>query len=617
MQDFLLPSRRTHLFQRLGLFCAALLLFAAGARAAPGDLATGLTGGTGVSYDDVHNHLYFVDFNAGALKRVKLTPDCEAGPPPACVVETVATGFVHPQGLAVHAELGVAYLTTRDDPGTTGALWRVDLTNGVRTLITFNLDAPQQIVLDPATNSAYTVGSSSGKLWRVNLSSGVHAAVATGLDKPVGLAVRADRTRAYVSEQVGAGGRLAEIDLATGARLRNVAVTPSPPFHLAWTDSTEITLYVAERGPGNRISRVDLPSSVLLPIATGLPPSPAGLAVNLPAGAIYVATDAKVVRLSTVALPMNEPVFLAVGDVPSTSIKDGYANTPAFKDAPFGGTLEILGNLPKLSQTQIGTKKASHYRVLVSKDGGASFSPLTLSWSAERWDAAASTYKPVTVAPALDPVTQKPTDRYRIETECVTNPQRCLPLLLLFRWPSSTDGKVQFKVELYSSVSDTQNLLPASTAGNNLTLQIDNTPPEVTIHAIRRHDTGEVFPACKIISAPVPNSFDFKVTASDPGHHLRSISLEALWGDNRSAPVWSSSYDPTKPGQVDTVGGKFWSGLTNAVVPLSGWAAKCNCAHTFFLTASKRTINGRDYILSKRVHQSLTINNVTSPTLCP
>jgi len=44
-------------------------------------------------------------------------------------------------------------------------------------------------------------------------------------------------------------------------------------------------------------------------------------------------------------------------------------------------------------------------------------------------------------------------------------------------------------------------------------------------------------------------------------------------------------------------------------LPPAGWEAKCNCAHSFTLQVSKRTINGYGDILSSNSYQSITINN--------
>src|SRR5439155_9580070 len=44
-------------------------------------------------------------------------------------------------------------------------------------------------------------------------------------------------------------------------------------------------------------------------------------------------------------------------------------------------------------------------------------------------------------------------------------------------------------------------------------------------------------------------------------------------------------------------------------------AAHCNCAHTFYLSAWKRTIDGYNYLINGTAHQSITINN--TGVACP
>jgi DNA-binding beta-propeller fold protein YncE len=195
------------------------------------DLAAGLTGAIGVAHDNVTNSLYFVDFNAGTLKRIDLTPDCEAGLVACAPPATVTSGLSHPEDVAVNAAAGMGYVTTRDAPGT-GALWRVNLSTGIKSVVTFNLGAPHQIVLG-SPNSAYLVGFNSGRLYQVNLTTGVRTTLISGLDHPVGLAVKADRTRAFVSEQAAGGGRIREIDLVTRTVVRTVVSGLTSPFYLA------------------------------------------------------------------------------------------------------------------------------------------------------------------------------------------------------------------------------------------------------------------------------------------------------------------------------------------------------------------------------------------------
>ena len=587
------------------LILAGLAAAVPAGAAPPVELASGLSGAIGVAHDAIHARLYFVEYGAGTLKRIRLIPGCDLVMPVTCPIDTVAAGFTHPEDVALDVAGNTGYVTTRDDPGTTGALWRVNLTTGVKSLVTFNLGAPHQIVLDVPTNSAYVVGFTSGKLWQIDLTTGVKVPRMLGLGNPVGLAVKADRTRAFVTEQAPA--RLAEIDLMTGVRVRNVVGGLTSPFFLAWTDPAQIALYLVERDPANRVSWVDLTAATKTPVITPLPFRPSGIAVDLPGGAAFVTTDAKVLKASLAGLPMGEPVFLGVGHVPSTSITDGYATTaPGYffqvKHAPFGGTLNIFGNLSNFKA--LG---ATHYRVLVAKGGGMPV-PLKLSWNTYKWNTVTSVYDLVSVAPL-------PTDdRYEIPAEYPALAYRWYPPFLMMQWPSGDNDLYTFSVQILSLSggvwTDLTGLLPAGK--NSLTVLVDNTPATVNLVAIRQHGSGTTVKPCDIVSAGT-HTFDFQVTASDPNHHLLSYSLTAYWGKDKSAAVFPA--ETYAPGHVDAEGPYLWSGVTGTWLPAAGWTASCNCAHTFFLESWKRTIDGYNYLLYGHSQQSVTINN--TGVACP
>lgn len=85
---------------------------------------------------------------------------------------------------------------------------------------------------------------------------------------------------------------------------------------------------------------------------------------------VYITTDKYIVKVNLVEFDLSESVFLGIGNVPSTKIVEGYATTgPGYffnvKHAPFGGTLNLFGNLSKFKE--LGAK---YYKVLISKDGG-------------------------------------------------------------------------------------------------------------------------------------------------------------------------------------------------------------------------------------------------------
>ncbi|NOZ77973.1 MAG: hypothetical protein GXP48_02090 [Acidobacteria bacterium] len=568
------------------------------------ELASGLGAGVGIAYDPTANALYFVEYNSGTLRRMDLVPGCEVASPPTCAVTTLASGFSHPEDIALDLDSGTGYVTTRDDPGTSGALWKVDLGTGARSLVTFNLGAPQQLALDSAHGTAYVVGYDIGRLWKVNLTTGVKVPVTGGLGHPVGLAITTDRTLAYVTEQTGS--RVAEIELSTGTRVRNVATGLTAPFFLSWSDPAETSLWVVQRNPARQVSLIDLVTVTHSPIITGLPSGPSALTFNLASGTAYVTTDSKLMRVQLAQLPMGEPVFLGVGHVPSTSIVDGYATTgPGYffkvTHAPFGGTINILGNLSNFKS--LG---ATHYRVLMTSPGGSP-TPLQSGWKAYRWNPATSTYE-------LTPVGPVPGGGgyYAIPPEYPGAPYRWYPSFLMMRWHSSTNGLHTFGVELYKKTGATYtpltHLLPA--AKNSLSLMIDNSPVDTDVLAVRQVPGGPVS-ACGIVLSG-SNTFDFRIKAYDPNHHLLSYSLRALWGHNKSASIFSDSY----ASNVNAEGPFLWSGVVNAIVPPSGWSAPCDCAYTFYLRTWKRTINGYNYIIRGDAHQSVTIN-ITGSTCAP
>ena len=102
------------------------------------------------------------------------------------------------------------------------------------------------------------------------------------------------------------------------------------------------------------------------------------------------------------------------------------------------------------------------------------------------------------------------------------------------------------------------------------------------------------------------------MTASAPLSHLLGWSLTAYWGDNKSKAVASDTYsNHVSPS-------KLWAGITSTIVPPPGpapWNAtvagdptSTHCAHTFFLDAWDRVINGWGYVHGwSEYHKSITI----------
>jgi len=573
-------------------------------------IATGLKAGVGAALDESKNHLYFVEYGIGILKRIDLSS-------PLYTIDTVASGFSHPEDVQLDLVHGFAYVTTRDAPGT-GALWKVDITTGSKSLVTFNLGGPQQLVLDIANNLAYVVGYNDGRLRRIDLTTGVKTPIIKGLGHPVGLAITKDRKYAYVTEQ-DSPPRISKIDLNIGLKIADIVTGLTAPFFLAWTDVSQNSLYVVERDPANRVSRIDLVTSTKYEVITNLPWRPSGIAVSKQGTAVYITTDKQVVKVDLVEL--TGPIFMGVGHVPSTEINDdGYATTdPGYffqvKHSPFGGTINFFGNL-----TDFRELEATHYAVLVSKDGGA-YEPLNFSWNMYRWNTATHKYELVSVAPDGTTTDGIPTYLIPLEADGDYHPEYWRPSFLFMRWPSGENGLYTFKVKIYQKSGTVWNDLTGSLLApeNSLKLRVDNTHPDVKILSIwQKGPPDKEIKACDIVNTG-KNEFYFKITAFDPNHHLLSYRLTALWGDNKSKSVYYDNYsnhdDSTEP---DYEGLYKWSGKINFNVPrdlpgstgnLKTWSAECNCAHTFYLRAWKRTIDGYNYIHRRDYHKSITINN--------
>lgn len=607
----------------LFMFLAFVILLVGGGNLSFAVTPTLITGGLispiGIALDEPNNHLYFVEYTPGTLKRVDLAD-------PSFPVTDIATDLPKPVGLVLDMDHGLAYVTTNNlegHPPNTGALWKVEISTGAKTLLTFNMGAPKQIVLDLANNEAYTVGYDDGRLRRIDLSTGAKIPVYKALNHPVGIVITKDAKYAYVCEQ-GPPQRIVKIDLIHGFNVGTVTDSfTTPPFFLAWTDSSENSLYVAERGVSplaRKISRVDLLTSAKNEAIQGseLPGQPFGIAVSGQGSSVYISLTNQIIKFDLVDLiGLGEPVFMAVGHVPVSAITpEGYADTlnllPGYfyqvQHCPFGGMVNIFGNFNTF--VTIGAK---YYAIAVTK--GASISYLQHSWIVARWDSTDYKYKPFTMLPALDGY------KYEIpveESDGTYHADLWWYPFWIMRWPSGENGEYTFQIKLYD-VSGNEILpafLPASFNSNNsLLLYVDNTPPEAKINEIFQTPNNPI-EACEIVDKG-NNEFYFNITAYDANQHLLGYHLNALWGDNDSRKINSEFYSSHVAGPPNYA----WSGIINQDVwqddPPGPFQAECCCAHTFYLRVWKRTINGYNYILRRHYHKSITINNVFVPGTIP
>jgi hypothetical protein len=598
----------------LAAVLVVLVLGMAGSAGAvnPKPIATGLSGAIGAALDEVNGNLYFVDYNGGELIRLELNPDClDLDKPDLCPIFPVVGGFSHPEDVALDLGAGLAYVTTRDTPGS-GALYRVDLATNTKTLVTFNLGAPQQLVVRPASGKAYTVGYNDGRLRQIDLATGVKIPLFTGLDHPVGIAVTADERFAYVSEQ-GTTNVISMIDLALGVKVADVAGGLVAPFFLSWADGIGSSVYMPQRNPINDVIKVDLATGTPFPVFTGLPLSPSAAVVSSLGNRLFITTNSEVLVGSIGPDPTLHPDLMGIGHLSVSEIDRhgmGYANSHNgyFQNAPFGGTLSIFANL-----TNFAAGGAEYYRFLVAKPGGGGLDPVTINWGTQKWDPTPpGAYKPFTVKP------EPGKDFYKIPDEYKTGDAAWwYPPFLIMRYPTAENGMYQLTLEVLDAGE-------AVIGTYSKQIFVDNIPPEVDVHNIYQcPSTGSIctkdIKPCDIVNGSDPafltsNRFAFKITARDNEGHLRRYRLYGMYGDNQHIDFAFERYRDFAAGSP-ALGWTpiYWLGpKTEMTEPKE---LTCNCAYTIYLYAWSRTTNGWGYLHQQYVdyHKSFTLNHVSDP----
>jgi|HubBroStandDraft_1064217.scaffolds.fasta_scaffold21568_2 hypothetical protein len=302
--------------------------------------------------------------------------------------QVLGSGYANPECIAVKSDGVHAFVSERS-----GDIVAVSLQSAARsaaTVLTSGLNAPQQIVLNAAESVLYVVEfAAPGRLLAIDVTSNVVSTITSGLDQAVGVALSADETSAYVSEQSSAGGRVREVDLQTGA-ITNVATGFTAPFMLAFLDAADEHLAVVERDPANRIAVIDLSAGNTVTRPTvSLAFRPSALA-PLAGGDVLVTCDAEIDEIALGLSAVTGPLLKGIGFVPFDRISTttGLATTsvdPTYfyqvTNAPFGGTLPIM-----LDHAQAWADGAQYYSVLV--DGAARSD----SWTDYLWDTTTSAY---------------------------------------------------------------------------------------------------------------------------------------------------------------------------------------------------------------------------------
>jgi sugar lactone lactonase YvrE len=528
-------------FRLLSLTSFVLAVAGAAQAAVVTPVLSGVSGAIGQAVDPVTQQIYWVEFNTGIMHRLD----------PFSLTDTpIANGFTNPEDLALYPGQPLAYVTTRD-----GKLWKVATNSNTKSLVTSGLGAPHQIVLDPANFVAYTVDFSGGNLYRVALGGGSTTPLVTGLSNPIGLLMSPDFKTAYVAEP----NRILEIQLPSLAT--NVVVSGlTSSFFMDWADDSHSAIYVAERDPANRVTRVDLsvsPSTTSLIAAVPLRPS--SVVRSGDPNVVYVASDSVISKVE-LASP-GGPVITRIGHIPSTSINwtDGLATTvPSYffyvKNASFGGSVHVMLNFPNMRA--LGAK---YYRVYA---GGT----LQLeTWTNYKWNG--TTFAPQTVAPVFSGLYAVPT-----ATELWATPDLGF-ILDTTKLPNDREVVV---VALY----DASFSFLSSSIGY-VALRIDNNGPAMDIEEVW-HD-GAKLDECALIVSGTPN-LTFVFTAKDNEAHLFNYSLVDRWGSGASAPVTSDHYI----GVHDSL--TTWAGVSHGSVAYT--LSNTACSHSFLLDGWSNTTNG-------------------------
>lgn len=280
------------------------------------------------------------------------------------------------------------------------------------------------------------------------------------------------------------------------------------------------------------------------------------------------------------------PEILFAGLMPITNPPPGYFNPiegyalrpnrpqpggprPPAK-TPFLGTLQLYGcvNVPK----------AAFYRVMLSADNGASFSPVTgRSWNI---------YPIPSGAPHA--VTADPIGWYPV----LADPSAFHPAHMLLEWPTPELGKFVLKLEVADGAKAVLGV-----ASNVVAIQVDNTAPDALVTHLEWKFTTEPDAAfgwpgrnllvdCPTIRrGAVPREIEVRFNVSVSAHHLRDAYL--FTGD-----CGGGSFAPVPP----TGGAAHWhqTVLDNAVL-LSGRyrldAAALEGAYGFGYRANSRAMN--------------------------
>jgi hypothetical protein len=558
----------------------------------PTTIATGFADLAGSSYRTSTDQLYVADSGAGNISAVTAHTH---------VKTVLGSGYSAPSDVELSIDRLHAYVADR--PGT---LLRLSLTNMNRaaaTVVASGLNGIDQVALDEAHGVAYVAEFTGGHIQQVNLTTGVKTVVAT-IATPRGVLVTSDGRFIYVSSDAGT---ITRFDLSTNTSVV-IASGLNAPRHLTWADAGESTILFPQPNPTGTVLKADLTTTPATVTAIAGPTAPAPYSVAVLSSNQLLVASATVVSevdLTASVYSAAGPIFLGIGFVPAdaTHLPNGYADTtvdPTYffqvKDCPFGGTLPLM-----INWEHARTLGANFYQVFIAGPSGPPVQ-VTQSFGDYLWSVPLNQFELVTTTPASG-------GYYRLRSAGQIWLNFWLGLLL--DTTGRPNGLNTISIKLFSAESAASEIGHSTDPGRFAAVMIDNTVPVANIQQILQQPGNVLVGACAIVDTGTP-TFTFVVTASAPQSHLLGWSLVAYWGDDKSMGVASDNYSahitPTR----------LWAGITGVAVPPPGptpWNAtvagdptSTHCAHSFFLDAWDRVINGWGYIHGAASYQkSITL----------
>ncbi len=546
----------------------------------PTIIASGFADLGGCSYRLSTDQLYVADSGTGAISAVAAH---------SFVTTLLGGGYNAPSDVELSVDGFHAYVT--ENPGTLLRLALTNMNRAAATVVASGLNGIDQVALDEAHGYAYVAEFTGSHIQRVNLSTGVKTVVAT-INFPRGVLVTSDGRFLYASSDAGT---ITRFDLVTNTNVV-IASGLNGPRHLTWADAGESTILFPVPNPSGTVMKADLTTSpaTVTAIAGPTSPNPYSVAV-LSSNQLLIAdaNDVSEVDLTASVFSAAGPIFLGIGFVPAdaTHLPNGYADTtvdPSYffqvKDSPFGGTLPLMINWQ--GARSLG---ANFYQVFIQGPMGPPVQ-VTQPFNDYLWSVPLNEFELVATSPL-------PGGYYPLRSAGQIWLNFWLGLLL--DTTGQPNGLNTISIKLFSETLPNAEIGHDTDPGRFASVVIDNTVPVANIQQILQQPGNVPVGTCAIVSTGTP-TFTFRVTASAPRSHLLGWSLVAYWGDNKSETISSDSYSnhisPTR----------LWAGITNVVIPppgptpwnatVSGDPTSTHCAHSFFLDAWDRVINGWGYI---------------------